>query len=355
MLMEMIKNAKDSPGKSAQGRSFATMADVAAMAGVSLKSVSRVINNEPHISTKLRMRVETAIKTLDYVPDTAARSLAGARSFTLGILFDNPSPNYTMAIVAGVYGACVRAKHHLRIDNIDSSTPTETVISQLDQILRHSRVDGLVLTPPITDNADVLDYLETRGVPYSRVTPVLDPERSSRVWMDNVAAGARVADYLWTLGHRRFAIATGPIHHGDAGQRREGFLGRLQELKPGTVVGEAYGGFLFETSIEAGRELLSAKRYPTAIFATNDDSAAGIMVAARELGLKVPEDVSICGFDDSWVAKSVWPYLTTIRQPIEDMARVAAEFLLDRAPAETPRVRQLDFTLIERGSVAPAP
>lgn len=354
MLLQMIEDAQESPGKTPSGRGFATMADVAAMAGVSLKSVSRVINNEPHISAKLRSSVEAAIQALDYVPDTAARSLAGARSFTLGILFDNPSPNYTMAIVAGVYGACVRAKYHLRIDNIDSSVPAADVTTQLDQILRHSRVDGLILTPPITDNPDVLHYLESRGVPYARVTPKLDPDRSPSAWMDNVAAGARVADYLWSLGHRRFGMATGPLHHGDAVQRREGFIGRLQELKPGILVSEAYGGFMFETSIDAGRELLAAKRHPTAIFAANDDSAAGIMVAARELGLKVPDDVSICGFDDSWVAKSVWPYLTTIRQPIEAMARVAAEFLLDRANGSEKRVQQLEFTLIERGSVAPA-
>jgi LacI family transcriptional regulator len=351
-------DAPSSPAPSDQGsgsaRGFATMADVAAMAGVSQKSVSRVINNEPHISAKLRARVETAIAALDYVPDMAARSLAGARSFTLGVLFDNPSPNYTMAIVSGAYAACIGAKHHLRIDMVDSAAPGDGLATQLDQILRHSRVDGLLLTPPITDNPAVLDYLEARRVPFVRITPVLDPDRSSMVWMDNIAAGAAVADYLWSLGHRRFGIATGPANHGDAGQRRAGFVGRLQELKPDINVSEAYGGYQFDVGIEAGRELLAAKRYPTAIFATNDDSAAGIMVAARELGLSVPDDVSICGFDDSWVAKSVSPYLTTICQPIRDMAQAAANILLDRRNAGTKHFQQLDFTLIERGSTSPA-
>jgi len=329
------------------------MADVAALAGVSLKSVSRVINNEPHISAKLRHNVEAAIRALDYVPDMAARSLAGARSYTLGVLFDNPSPNYTMTVVSGVYAACISAKYHLRIDNIDSSAPPADIVRQLDQILRHSRVDGLVLTPPVTDKAEVLDYLETRGIAYARITPVLDPDRSPMAWMDNVEAGAAVADYLWGLGHRRFGMANGPERHGDAVQRREGFIGRLRQFDSGVSVREAYGGFLFATGIEAGRELLAGPDRPTAIFAANDDSAAGVMVAARELGLSVPDDISICGFDDSWVAKSVWPYLTTISQPIEAMAKAAAETLLDRQMAGRRIARQLDFTLVERDSVAP--
>jgi len=342
--------ASISPPPAARGTT--TMADVAVMAGVSLKSVSRVINQEPHISAKLKARVEAAIAALDYVPDTAARSLAGARSFMLGVLFDNPSPNYTMAIVSGIYAACLQAKHHLRFDNLDTKAPDDDVIAQLERILRHSKVDGLVLTPPITDKAIVLEYLESRRIPLVRITPVLDPDRTSMVWMDNVAAGAAIADYFWARGHRRFGIATGPTEHGDADLRRAGFVDRLRERDPDIVISEAAGAYLFETGIAAGHALLGAKPHPTAIFATNDDSAAGVMVAARQLGLSVPEDVSVCGFDDSWVAKSVWPYLTTIRQPIEDMARAAAQILLDRGNAGATQFRQLDFALIERDSVA---
>ena len=333
----------------------ATMADVAAMSGVSIKSVSRVINNEPFVSAKLRAKVEAAIAALDYVPDTAARSLAGARSFTLGVLFDNSSPNYTMKVVAGIYAACIDNKYHLRIDKIDESAPESALKAQLDQILRHARVDGLVLTPPITDNPIVLDYLDARGVGYVRITPTLTPERSANVWIDNVAAGAQIAEYFWALGHRRFGIVNGHRHHGDGLARREGFVGRLLQLDPGIHVSEAYGGFLFETGISAGRELLAARRYPTAIFAANDDSAAGVMVAAREMGFEIPRDLSICGFDDSWVAKSVWPYLTTIHQPIEAMARAATNLLIDREKLAYKTSQQLEFRLIERDSVAKAP
>jgi LacI family transcriptional regulator len=333
-------------------RGHATMTDVARVAGVSLKSVSRVINNEPHVTNRLREKVEAAITSLDYVPDMAARSLAGARSFTIGVLFDNPSPNYTMKVQAGAYRACLEQQYHLRIDNIDSSAGGECLDAQLSLILRHSRTDGFVITPPLSDNPRVLDVLEARGIRYSRLAPLLDPARSMAVTIDDAAAAARVADLFYDGGHRRIAIVNGPESHGAARTRREGFVNRLRERDPDLVVDEAMGGFSFEGGIAAGRALLSKADRPTAIFCGNDDSAAGAMVACTERGLSVPTDISICGFDDSWVAKTVWPYLTTVHQPIEDMAYYAAGMLLGRGNDE-PLVRQLGFELVKRDSVAP--
>lgn len=333
----------------------ATMTDVAEYAGVSIKSVSRVINAEPHVSAKLRAKVEAAIAALDYAPDTAARSLAGARSFTIGVLFDNPSPSYIMKVLSGAYRACIEQKHHLRIDRLDSNGSTANMASQLAAIIRHSRIDGFIVTPPLTDNPLILDFLEAQGVRYSRIAPSFDPTRSPAVMMDDAAAAADVASLLWTKGHRRFGLVNGPDSHGAAILRREGFLARLRELDPMISVNEAFGGFSFEGGIAAGRELLAARQQPSAVFATNDDSATGVMVACTEYGLKVPDDVSVCGFDDSSVAMTVWPYLTTIFQPIEEMAHAAALMLIDRNSAdEAPPQLQLEYHLIERGSVAPA-
>jgi LacI family transcriptional regulator len=329
----------------------ATMTDVARAAGVSIKSVSRVINREPHVTPKLRAKIEAAIAALNYVPETAARSLAGARSFTISVLFDNPSPNYTMMVVAGVYRACTENQYHLRIDTINSAVEPDALKQQLDQILRHSRSDGLVLTPPLTDNPAVLDFLNTHGIRYCRIAPIFDRETSLEVWIDDAAAAADVADHFWNLGHRRFGLVGGPFNHGAARTRREGYIGRLHQLDPSIIVSEADGGFDFEQGIAAGRELLAARRYPTAIFAANDDSAAGVMAACRELALDVPGDVSIIGFDDSWVAKSVWPYLTTIHQPISEMAHAATCMLLDRSiGAGDTKTQQLDYRLIARAS-----
>lgn len=336
-----------------RGNGNATMQDVAAHAGVSLKSVSRVINREPHVSEKLRAKVEAAVAALDYVPDMAARTLAGSRSFIIGVLFDNPSPNYTMKVQKGCYRACVEHQYHLRIDNIDTYGGASQVEQQLAAILRNGRCDGFVLTPPITDNAQALDFLEAHDVPYARIAPDIMQDRAAGVMIDDHAAAAMVADHLWAKGHRRFGILTGPAEHGAAHLRREGFVARIAELG-GELCGEVSGGFSFEGGIAAGEELLRLDLRPTAIFACNDDSAAGAIVATSRAGLVVPQDISIVGFDDSWVAKSVWPYLTTVYQPIEEMAHDAATMLIEGTARDKP-LRTLDFHLVERDSVAPPP
>ncbi|MCX7285155.1 MAG: LacI family DNA-binding transcriptional regulator, partial [Novosphingobium sp.] len=145
----------------ARDTAYSTMEDVARLAGVSLKSVSRVINGEPHVSARLRSKVEAAIAELNYVPDTAARSLAGSRTFIIGLLFDNPSPNYTMNIQKGVYDACRANQYHLRIDNVDSTAPRDKYEAQLSALVRNSRCDGFVLTPPLSDDMLLLDFLDS--------------------------------------------------------------------------------------------------------------------------------------------------------------------------------------------------
>ncbi len=333
-----------------------TMHDVARLAGVSIKSVSRVINREPHVSAKLRARIDLAIDQLGYVPDLAARSLAGARSFTLGALFDVPSQQYTMKIQAGLYRACVEHQYHLRFEHIDSTVAPAVLEEALARFLRRSRVDAVVLTPPLSDDPVLLDYLDRKGVPYSRIAPFLDPARSAGTRIDDETAAAAIADLLWSHGHRRFAIVNGPDRHGAAVARRKGFIARLQQHDPSINPSEVFGGFDFVPGIAAGRKLLAQIPRPTAIFATNDDSAAGTMVAIREAGLSIPADISICGFDDSWVATSVWPLLTTVLQPIEEMAYVAACLVLQRPDQQNPAALQtLDYTMIERDSVGAAP
>jgi LacI family transcriptional regulator len=311
------------------------MLDVAMRAGVSLKSVSRVINREPHVSDTLRAKVERAIAELDYVPDTAARSLAGARSFIISVLFDNPSPNYTVKLQAGVYRACMENQYHLRIDRIDTSRPDTEIEAQLATLLRNGRCDGFVLTPPISDIPVVLDFLVARGVRHVRISPDVPSAHAPGVGMDDHGAGAAVARMLWEAGHRRLAMVSSPVSHGAARRRRLGFLEALHDLGLREPVPEAGGDHSFEGGIRAGNELLALPRRPTAIFATNDDSAAGTMVACAQAGLVVPRDISICGFDDSWVARSVWPYLTTVYQPIEEQGHAAATLLVTRG-AEAP-------------------
>jgi len=220
--------------------------------------------------------------------------------------------------------------------------------------LRNSRCDGFVLTPPLTDNRILLDFLDNAGLRYVRIAPDIDPGRSPGVCIDDAAGAAAVARHLWELGHRRFAIVRGPQSHGSAVLRRQGFIDELARLGSDEAIVEADGHFGFEEGITAGHEVLTADPRPTAIFATNDDSAAGVLVACSQHGLTMPHDISVCGFDDSWVAKSVWPYLTTVHQPMEELGRAAALLLLRRDEPEN-ILHKLDFHLVIRDSTAPPP
>ncbi len=328
-----------------------TINDVARASGVSMKSVSRVINREPNVSEKLRAKVQTAIDKLGYVPDLAARSLAGGRAFTIGMLYDNPSPNYTMKLQSGAYKACRAQGYHLIIEHL--AVQSDELAQQLSSVLLNARLDGLILTPPVTDSAVVLDTLDARGIPYVRIAPGEFAGRAPAVAMDDESAARELGEHLLTLGHRRFGIVNGPDLHRAAIERRRGFLDALSAADCAAPL-EAYGGFEFETGIRAGLELLKRKDRPTAIFAGNDDSAAGVIAAAAQLALKVPDDVSVVGFDDSWIALSVWPPLTTIYQPISEIAETAANMLIDRNGAlQVTDEILLDYHLVKRGSTAP--
>lgn len=333
--------------------SKATISDVAQAAGVSTKSVSRVINREPNVSARLLAKVQAAIDSLGYVPDQAARSLAGSRSFLLGIFLDNPSPNYTMKLLAGANKACRAHGYHLQIENLATDQPD--LSAQLDALLRNMRVDGVILTPPLSGCSVTMTALEARGIRYVRLAPDGFEGRAPAVAINDCEAGWLVGDHLARRGHRHFGFVQGPARHRAAEDRREGFLAALAAhgLEPAV---EVYGGFEFERSIAAGKDLLSRVDRPTAIFAANDDSAAGVMAAAAELHLRVPGDVAIVGFDDSWIARSVWPNLTTVYQPIAEMAEHAVAILLDRAGrAERNDTLWLDYHLVERGSTLAPP
>lgn len=329
-----------------------TISDVASAAGVSMKSVSRVINREPNVSEKLRAKVQVAIDALGYVPDLAARSLAGGRSYALGILLDNPSPNYTMKLLTGAYWACRRHGYHLLIGNLDMRLDEKE--SQLNDVLRNMRVDGLILTPPISSCAVTMAALEQRGIPYVQLSPDGFHGRAPAISIDDEGASYMVAEHFIALGHKRFGVAIGPESYGAAAARRKGF-GDALAAHGLPQPEEAFAGFTFEGGIAAGHALMQIADRPTAIFATNDDSAAGIIAALSELRIRVPGDVSVVGFDDSWIARSVWPNLTTIYQPIAEMADAAAELLLQRRRTGTDnRHIRLDYHLVERASTGPA-
>lgn len=331
----------------------ANIADVALRAGVSTKSVSRVLNDEPNVRPQMRAKIEEAIEALGYKPDIAARSLSSGRSFIIGLLFDNPSPNYTMKVLQGTLDACRRAGYQLVIENVDTSGTD--VDQAMNSMLQHSRMDGVVVTPPATDSPAVLDALERNRIPYVRIAPNSFPDRSLKVSANDEIAVADVVQYLWNLGHRRFGFVGGPVTHGASKWRSEGFYAALAER--GIVekdICSVDGDFTFTSGIGAGRRLLRMTPRPTAIFAANDDMAAGVFTAAAQSGIKIPDMLSVVGFDDSWIANSVWPELTTLHQPISEMAHIAVRTLISSLGGKKPKEPTPQICrLIVRGSAGP--
>jgi LacI family transcriptional regulator len=339
----------------------ATITDVARLAGVSIKSVSRVINKEPNVREKLREQVMRAAKELDYRPNFSARSLAGMRSFLIGYLFGDPSGDYAHRVEIGILNRCREAGYHLMVEQIDVTAPD--VAARTAALVTQLRLDGVVLTPPITDFPDVLRVLRDAGVPYVRIAPDKDLDGSPIVAMDDAAAAQQLTEHLIALGHRQIGFIKGDPGHSAARLRYEGYCRALAahgiKLQPRLV---AQGLFSYASGLDCARTLLLQAKRPTAIFASNDDMAAAVIAVAHENGLRLPAELSVVGFDDAPIAGVVWPPLTTVRQPIAQMAEAAADILLSLSghkdagtAASTASRRDLEYEIKLRQSTAPPP
>ena len=328
--------------------------DVAAAANVSMKTVSRVLNNEPNVREEMRRRVEEAVQQLQYRPSHSARSLAGQRSYAVTFAYENPSLNYLMEIQSGVLEAC-RA-HHYNLLLAPLAYGERDSINELTGLLEHFGSDGFVLIPPLADDLALLAFLEKRGIPFASVTPRAGNGRMG-VTMDNHAAVCDLMAQLVRLGHRRIGHIQGHPDHGASEWRLSGYRDALQRA------GIAYdtelvveGEFTFESGVRAGHRLLDLSQRPTAIFAANDDMAAGVLRVASERGLSIPRDLSVCGFDDTPISRHVYPALTTVRQPTREMGRLATLELLKaiRQPGSGTMI-SVDYALQLRESIAVVP
>lgn len=305
-----------------------TIRDVSAAAGVSTKTVSRVLNDERYVSQETRERVRSAMAALNFRPSLAARILAGKRSFQIALLYDNHSAHYIHQVQQGVWSRCMEERVRLLAQPTDVTSPTlaEDVGALIDQ----THIDGVVLSAPVTDALAVLDELERRGMPYVRISPGTDHERSSSASMDDVQAADDMTGHLVALGHRRIGFVIGHPDHTASDQRLFGYRRALDRaglpFEPGLI---RPGAFDFGSGEAAADALLDLARPPTAIFASNDDMAAGVLTVAHRRGLALPRDLSVAGFDDTPLASQLWPPLTTVRQPTRDLAFAAASLLFE--------------------------
>ena len=306
----------------------ATIKDVAKLAGVSFKTVSRVINKEPSVGQELQDKVWAAVKELNYQPNLGARLLRGAAS-SIGFIYDNPNSNYVIDMQNGILQTCRTEGYELVIHPCDARSPD--ILHELNEMLDRSRVGGLVLTPPLSETPEVIDALREKKVRFVRILSgsQAPDTRSPCVFIDDRTAGFDITEYLIGLGHKRIGFLGGDLEHASSTERLEGYKDALK--KHGIALDESLtlpGEYAFESGIERSRQLLARPDRPTAIFACNDEIAAGTLFAARILNVAVPDELSIVGFEDSPFSRQAWPKLTTAQQPNNTIAQTAARLLI---------------------------
>jgi LacI family transcriptional regulator, galactose operon repressor len=316
-----------------------TINDIARLANVSKKTVSRVINESPFVREETRARITEIIKRVGFTPDPQARALAFRRSFLIGLIYDNPNAPYVINFQEGALGALRRMGYELVVHPCDRHS--DEFLTDIRRFITRQKLDGVVMLPPVSENPTLAEMLRKLECPYIRViAAALDDPKNLVMSMDRQSA-AEVADHLAKLGHRRIAMIIGPRTYRSSIERLEGFSNALADrglsLPPEFV---AEGLYTFESGAACADALLSRSPRPTAIFAGNDETAAGVYRTAYLRGVKIPDDLTVIGFDDSPLASRLCPSLTTMRQPIRDMGRMAAEKLVAKISglAESPAI-----------------
>lgn len=306
-----------------------TVQDVARAAGVSAMTVSRVMNGGANVREDTRKAVLAAVEKLNYRPNAAARSLAAGGAFQIGLLYANPSAGYLSQFLIGALEAARRAGCHLVLESCEDES--EAAQAEAIRQLIDAEVRGVVLPPPLSESQTVRAALAEADIPWAAIAMGSREAGTLNVRIDDFEAARAMTRHLIELGHRDIGFIKGHYNQVASAERHRGFVAALEEagIDPETARVEQ-GLFTYRSGLEAAERILSAPSRPTAIFASNDDMAAAAVGVAHRHGLHVPGDLSIVGFDDTAIATSIWPALTTIRQPIADMAEASITMLLRR-------------------------
>jgi LacI family transcriptional regulator len=340
-LVDMSKNSQP------------TINDVARLAGVSKKTVSRVINQSPLLNGDTRKRVEDVIADLGYIPNPQARALALRRNFLIGLIHDNPNAQMVLNVQHGLLEVLRDTEFELILHPVDRGSPT--MIDEIRRFLERQRPYGVMLLPPISENDSLAALCREIGVRYVRMGSATLDEPQHMVASNDREAVRGAVEHLIAAGHRRIGLIAGPHGFRSAYERQQGYEEAIQAaglpLQRTMIV---HGDYRFESGMRAAERLLDLAPRPTAVFSSNDEMAAGVFHVARQRGLNVPQDLSIIGFDDTPIASHIWPPLTTVRWPIATMARAAALKLVGDAtrPVEDGDSSMFVSTLIRRASVA---
>ena len=305
-----------------------TIRNVAQRAGGSVKTVSRVINNEPMVSDETRARVLQVMHELGYVPNVSAQHLARGHAMVIGLLFYNVAKSYLNDVLEGCFDVARQEGYSILTHRCDVQQPAER--QEILQMVAQRRVDGFIFTPPCDNSPELLDDLQKQNAPFVRLNPHDRHLPLPHVTPSDYQGAFDMTARLLTLGHRRIGFILGSQDHSATHDRLAGFRDALASRQvPFDPELVRQGDWDFQSGVTCARELFALKPRPTAIFAGNDDMAAGVLNAAHRSGLKIPEQLSVAGFDDVPLAQQVWPPLTTVRQPTVQIAELATRLLVD--------------------------
>jgi LacI family transcriptional regulator, galactose operon repressor len=339
-----------------------TIEDVASLAGVSIKTVSRVVNREPNVRSAMKEKVENAIAELGYRPNPSARNLASHRARLIVLVYDDPSAyetssaGYILKMQEGALRACRAEGFDLLIQpcNFRDADAGTNLREHIDQV----RPSGIIVAAPLSNKPDIVDSVRKTKTPYVLMSTGNGNKEEFEVATNDSQISAEMTRYLASLGHKRIAFIRGDRTHIAVGNRFTGYKTGLKESGLAYVEDLVVEG---DNSIESGQRcaehLLQLKNRPTAIFAANDDMAAGVIRVATRLGINIPGELSVAGCDDIALARLIFPSLTTIRQPLRAMTEAASRALIDgsRGAPQEPGLHMIPGTIEFRESTGPAP
>lgn len=345
----------------ARRRQEVTIKHVAADAGVSLQTVSRVINNEPNVRPAMKEKVQAAIDRLGYVPSIAAQRMSGSRSYLIMAINDRDrtiadwqarqGSDWVDQMLLGGMLKCAEHGYRMIFELVD--THNDHVRRELGATISALQPDGVILTPPHSENPLIAALLEERGIPFARIGSIA-PGPGIAMTMGDEGSAKLATDHLVALGHRRIGLIAGSEEYSLSDWRIDGW--RKAMAAHGFATDElcVRGDFSFESGVTAAASLLDQADPPTAIIASNDQMALGVLEVAKKRGLVIPRDLSLISFDNTPVVRFTQPQLTAIDQPIAATFSRAVELLItngDAPPYEQPVV--VEGSIIERGSTAP--
>ncbi|MEP4052139.1 MAG: LacI family DNA-binding transcriptional regulator [Litorimonas sp.] len=331
-----------------------TLETVAQEAGVSMKSVSRVLNGEPFVSEKMRLKVNDAIAKLEFKPNMAARQLRGQRSYSVAVIYEPPASEFLTGVLEGVLPACREASYKLLLEPLAATESRKHIFKMIET----RAADGFILLPPLSEDPSLISAIINANCAVVLVASSIDIEHHepsvSKVGIDDFSAGYELGQYFIEHGHTHIGYIGLREQHVMANRRGEGLQAAMLDAGiPKENFRHADGYATFESGFEAAQQLLSPKVPPTAIFAGNDYMAAGVISCATGMGLKIPENLSVAGFDGADLSEMFVPPFMTIKQPLKEYGQWAVKRLLETlaAPEKNGVEESLSYTLLPRNSV----